>query len=493
MKKLGKIILLSALTLFFCSPTLAQTTIDPQFDPGNIISDDEVLDSNSLSLNQIQNFLNQKGSYLANYTTINAHGTAGKTAAEIIHDAAVNNYDCDGATLSDSPTEAEKQLQCRRVNTVSPKFLLVLLQKEQSLIEDSTPTQRQLDWATGYGCPDNWACNPYYQGFGKQINSAALQFKYYLDNPQKFKYQVGNVYSFANPYADDPKGTINVLMDNRATAGLYNYTPHVFNGNYNFYKLWQKYFPDGPKKIYPDGSLLQASNQAAIYLLDGGAKRLFTSMSVLASRFDKNKVISVDPEVLEQYDLGDPIKYSNYSLVKTESKKIYLLVDDKKRLITSAQVFKKIGFSSEEIILGHTADLNAYATGTPITATSTYPLGALLQSTKTGGIYFVNEGQKAPLTDKILLSTKFKGRKIIKASESELSKYSKVAPVLLSDGELLKSNNSASVYLIDNGQKRSFASGADFEALGYKWTNIITVSPQFLALYPNGSVMMSNN
>ena len=146
-------------------------TIDPKFNPNLILSDEELMDVDSLSLQQIQTFLQNKNSYLANYSTVNAHGTV-KTAAEIIYDASRNNFDCAGVELSASPTEAEKQLKCRKITTVSPKFLLVLLQKEASLIENPSPAQARLDWATGYGCPDNWTCNPYYKGFGKQVNSA---------------------------------------------------------------------------------------------------------------------------------------------------------------------------------------------------------------------------------------------------------------------------------------------------------------------------------
>jgi len=488
MKNLNNLGLLAlfGLLLTIPQPSSAQMIgVDPNFNPGNIISDEEILQCNAMNVTQIQNFLQKKGSFLASYQTYNAHGTPDKSAAEIIYEAATANYDCEDANLSDSPTEEEKRLKCRQVSTVNPKFLLVLLQKEQSLIEDSNPTSKQLDWATGYGCPDGWTCNPYYQGFGKQINSAALQFRYYVDNPQKFKYQPGNTYTFTNPYGVVTNEPMNVTIENRATAGLYDYTPHVFNGNYNFYKLWEKYFPT-IKNNYADGSLLKTSSSSVIFLIENGQKKPFANMGAFLSRFDVNKVITVSQDVIDNYEPGGAIKYPNYSLVKTPAKKIYLLVDNHKRLIASDAVFKKIGFSTEELISGTMADLDAYATSSTITATSTYPLGALIMSTKTGGVYFVNEGNKAPIIDKVLLKTKFKGRRVLKASETELAKYTKISPVLFDSGELLKSNTNTDVYLIDNGKKRPFLSGTDFEALGYNWTNVITVSPQLLYLYPEG-------
>lgn len=169
--------------LFFAilfSPRLSLAQIE--FNPGNIISDHEMLNFNGMKLDEIQKFLEEKDSALASIMVADTYGKE-KKISEVIYNAAVNNYDCDGIKLSDSPTEEERSIKCTKIGTINPKFLLVLLQKEQSLIENQSPSQRQLDWATGYGCPDSMACNPYFQGFGKQVNSAALQFKWYMDNP----------------------------------------------------------------------------------------------------------------------------------------------------------------------------------------------------------------------------------------------------------------------------------------------------------------------
>lgn len=97
----------------FCgfSPVLAQaqTDINPNFNPNHILDDSEMLNYNSMGLTEIQNFLQNKGSFLANYSTLNAHGDT-RSAAQIIYDASHNNYDCWKVTLSDTPTEAEKKL-----------------------------------------------------------------------------------------------------------------------------------------------------------------------------------------------------------------------------------------------------------------------------------------------------------------------------------------------------------------------------------------------
>lgn len=463
----------------------AQSAVDPNFNPNRIIEDSEMLNYSSMNLDQIQGFLQNKGSYLANYTTTNTHGDQ-KTAAQIIYDATNNNYDCDGVTLSDKPTEAEKSAKCRHITTINPKMVLVLLQKEASLIEDSSPSQGRLDWATGYGCPDNWACNPYYKGFGKQVNSAALQFLAYVKEPNRYTYKAGQTYTIKNtldPYCTTENQIMSVTPQTQATAALYNYTPHVFNGNYNVYKLWNRYFPT-VSRLYPDSSIIKAAGDPSIWLIENGKKRHFANWSAFVSRFRPEQIVSVDTADLDNYPTGDEIKFANYSIVQTPDKKIYLLVDKEKRPIASTAVFKKIGFNPEEIESAAINDLAGYSLGKTITATSTYITGTLIQDSKNGDIYYVENGTKASV-DKFLLTTKFVGKKIIKQTTKQLSVYATTTPILLDEGQLVKTSNFPLVYIISGGKKRAIEE-AVFSKLGYNAGNVLTVPSQFLYNYEMG-------
>lgn len=462
--------------LSFSFVILANQAKAETFNPNFIISDDEILDSEAMSLTDIYDFLKSKDSYLANYRTLNADGIT-KDAATIIYEAATLNYDCEGANLSSSPTLLEKQRKCTPVR-INPKFLLVLLQKEQSLVEETAPTDRQLDWATGYGCPDGQACNTRWQGFGKQVNSAALQFFDYMRNPDHYTYQAGITYTISNTNKADSV----VTPMNNATAALYNYTPHVYNGNYNFYKLWNRYFT----LTYPNNSLLQVKGEPGVWLIQNGKKRPFTTKGALTSRFDINKVIQVNKSDIEAYPTGAQIRFPQYSLVRSPQGTIFLLVDDKKRKIVNPEAFRLIGFNPEEVVDASWEDINSYLDGKPITASSTYPTGALLQDKTTGGVYWVSEGTKAALWDAVLLKTKYKGKSITPVDQEKLDSYETVEPAIFNDGELLKSDTSPAVYVIDNGKKRPITSGKIFEDLGYKWENIITVPPKILALYESG-------
>ena len=441
---------------------LANTVVAAEFNPNYIISDSEILNDSAMSLAEIKIFIDSQPGALKNYSVTSKDGLppeagTAMSAAEVIYDRAI-------------------------ANKINPKFLLVLIQKEQSLLTDSTPKQSQYDWAAGYGCPDGGGCNERWRGFYKQINSASLQFNSYVTEPHLYSYKAGNTYTFTNSYGTISTQDTVVTPANNATAGLYNYTPHVYNGNYNFWKLWNRYF----SRLIPDGSLVQAEGEAGVWLLKAGVKHPFMSRTALVSRYDPDKILKVNKIDLDAYATGAPIKFPQYSIVRAPQGDMYLLVDDTKRKIENLTVFKQLGFNPEEVEAASNQDLMYYADGRPITFNEAYPTGALLQDKATGGVYYVIDGTKAPLIDPVFLKTKFKNRPIIKVTAAQLEQFEKVDPVKLDDGYLLKTDLNPSVYVISNGQKRAITSEKAFVSLGYQWNNILTVHSRVLAQFEFG-------
>lgn len=195
------------------------------FDPSNLISDEAFVAADSMSLAEIQTFLEEKGSFLASYSE------GGKTAGEIIWNASHGQGE---ATQKVSGTNLTIK------SSISPKVILVTLQKEQSLITKRTRDDSALRKAMGYACPDNGTCDPAYAGFTKQVENGTWQLYWNYERAKGRGYsdfQVGQTVTLSN--SDGSQTT--VTFSNRATASLYRYTPHVYNGNHNFnyyYRLW---------------------------------------------------------------------------------------------------------------------------------------------------------------------------------------------------------------------------------------------------------------
>lgn len=459
-KKQTIFILLLILNFNTILPALAEGTFNPNY----IIDDSEINDSTSMTRADVQQFLNDRGGFIANY----------RTNACTDEDVYLGRA-CSGVEMAASDIIMDRALN----NKVNPKFFLVLLQKEQSLVEKKTPTQNQLDWALGYGCYDNQQCFPRYRGFWKQLNSASLQFRDYMDNWLNRGYQVGQTYTINNT----GRGPSIVTPQNRATCSLYNYTPHVYNGNFNFYNIWQRYFT----RSYPNGSIVQVPGEKSVWLIQDSKKRAFKSRGALTSRYDISKVLSISKVDLDKYLTGTPINFAQYSIVRAPSGALFLLVDDTKRGFDSQAAFKKMGYNPDEIVNGSWEELNNYKEVAKITASSTYVTGALLQDKKTGGVYWVIDGTKAPVPDRVYLTTLFKRKKIIKVSANELNQYAKIDPVVFPDGELMRGKTNSAVYVIADGQKHAIQSGKVFESLKYNWKNVITVPDHLLYLYQDGS------
>jgi len=236
-KKHLRNILIILFISIFCFVFYPHKTLASDFNPNSIISDGEFIDINSMGVSEIQNFLNQQGGFLKDYSE------NGRSAAQIIYDASHGHGEASGSIYGIDINSS--------TGTVNPKVLLVTLQKEQSLITMSGRNDSALRTAMGYGCPDDEGCNPAYEGFTNQVEWAAWQFRYNYEasahNPIPPNYgdkYVGNNIHFYNTYPNPYGGPSeqDVHIDNRATASLYRYTPHVYNGNYNFWRLYNQWF-----------------------------------------------------------------------------------------------------------------------------------------------------------------------------------------------------------------------------------------------------------
>jgi len=441
------------LAIFILSQLLAVNFAFAEFNPNYIISDEELTDYNSMSLAQIQKFLEDKKSPLAWYATIDVDGL-GRTASEIIWRVA-QEY------------------------KINPKVLLVTLQKEQSLITDPTPEQKQLDWATGYGVCDSCSLSDpsiqKYKGFANQVDCTAGWKRWYLDNATLLSW----VKKPGQTYLID---TYQITPANYATAGFYTYTPH-YHGNYNFWKIWQDWFG----KLFPDGTVLKEKDGPGIWLIQRGMKRQFLTYSAFVSRYSPEKLIDVSKSELENYETGVPIKFPEYSLLRSPGGTVYLIVGDTRRGFASSEVFKTIGINPEEIIDVSWDEINSYTENDPITMQSVYPLGALLQDKTSGGVYFVENGVKRPIWAKQFLTLYFQNKKITAVSPDELKKYPTGEPVKFRDGELVLGESSPTVYFISNGERRPIPTEDVFNNLGFKWENIIKTTDKILSLHPIGT------
>lgn len=194
------------------------------FSPGNIISDANFYDANAMSQAEIQSFLNARGSALATYRSSFA-----SRGAAISDSAKPGHVYCQAISGGQNLLASELIYRVQRACGISARAILVTLQKERGLITKSAAQATSSDFkvAMGYACPDTAPCDVTHYGFGNQIYMASYQFQVYRLPQTGFYFQPGTRFVQYHPNASC--GGTNVYIENRATAGLYNYTPYQPN------------------------------------------------------------------------------------------------------------------------------------------------------------------------------------------------------------------------------------------------------------------------
>lgn len=276
----------------FALSSPAQAITGSEWTAGSIIDDGVFTDSSSMTYSEIQWFLMSKmtncdtygagtvdgvsrASYAANkgnpqptgkqvFTCLKDYYEVPKTTTGPAIPA--NNYGYPSGNIpSGAKSAAQLILEAAQAYNISPRVLLVTLQKEQGLVSDDWPLNSQYMFAMGAHCPDgpNGAdCDSNYAGFSLQMRESAKLFRSYLDNmtqpwwTYKKPYKVNNI--LWNVTKSNCGGT-DVYIENMATAALYTYTPYQPNGpalsnlygtgdrcsaygNRNFWRLFNDWF-----------------------------------------------------------------------------------------------------------------------------------------------------------------------------------------------------------------------------------------------------------
>lgn len=221
------------------------------FRPGNIISDAVFFNSGTMSGGQIDSFLRSKvGTCRSSYACLKDYrqNTPNRAA-----DAYCRGYAGAGNELA--ATIIDKVAKSCGIN---PQVLIVMLQKEQSLVTSVYPSAGNFNAAMGQGCPDTAGCDPNYAGFFYQVYGAARQMKIYAEGRWFTYYAPGKTWNILyNPNRNC--GSAPVYVENTATAALYYYTPYQPNraalnagygegdgcsayGNRNFFQYFSDWF-----------------------------------------------------------------------------------------------------------------------------------------------------------------------------------------------------------------------------------------------------------
>lgn len=272
--------LLSAIIAISGLSGVASAVSAADWQAGRIIDDVVFENSTSMSVQDIQNFLNGKiyngscdkygqrtlesgywapdyngdgrvthGEYAKyrgygdnfKFTCLKDYYEVPKTAPGA--DLPVNNYgqyNPDGSPVVPAGSKSAAQLiyDTAQRYRISPKALLIKIATESAgpLTSDDWPFPKQYYYAMGAHCPDTpdgHVCDPDYAGFSIQVDEGASLIRDYLDNmtqswwPYKKPYQTNSILWQDVNVRDCGSGP--VYIETKATAALYTYTPYQPN------------------------------------------------------------------------------------------------------------------------------------------------------------------------------------------------------------------------------------------------------------------------
>ncbi|MBI2355827.1 MAG: hypothetical protein HYV13_01300 [Candidatus Doudnabacteria bacterium] len=479
--------LISALVL--PSFVFAQQPVDPAFNPNLLIPDEAFADVGTFgTAANIQKFLEQRSSVLANTSpdflmklrepdTLTKVGLEDlqpnlgrlRTAAELIYDSAVSKG-------------------------LNPQVLLVMLQKEQSLINGSFTSddslQRALDRAVGFGCPDYEGCGDIFLGFYRQLfgtfdSSGSRWLGAAASLMKSFRYEIsgvrvgrgpmvdGNNQVFGRPVVrttrkgdsaviDNTNGgfsgvapTQTVTFGNFATAALYRYTPHVFNGNYNFWKFYTTWFR------YPNGTVIQKVGDTATYVIDNGSKRLFSAFVAQQRKINSLNIVTVSQTEFDTYLTDKPMPPLDQTLIKGDvSAAVHLILDTKKHII-SYPVFVQRKLSFANVVTLPQAEVDSYESGSILP-----PLdGSLITGELDKTVYLMESGLRRPITYEVFVARKYSFGKLMKLTDAEVSGIPSGPFVYPPDSVSINLKGDTGIYWFKDGQKR-FVSAFVFKQRG---------------------------
>ncbi|MDO8489879.1 MAG: hypothetical protein Q7S47_00510 [bacterium] len=459
---------------------LAQQGVDSTFNPNLIIPDEAFNDTRTFGgAEGVQQFLNSKNSILAN------------TSPDFIAKLNEPNSPSLKTTLEDpqpnldhSRSAAELIWDAAQSSGMNPQVILVTLNKEQGLITGSAPKnlQKVLDRAMGFACPDTTGCGDLFPGFYYQLfgnvdtagnrylgATKSLMKSFYAQNGRGPAIngrpaQVGETIVLQNTIGGY-SGILPlqlVTLSNRATAALYRYTPHVFNGNYNFWKFFVAWFK------YPNGTLLKASDSGIVYIIQNGARQQIPDFVFRARTLNPANIITASALELQSYPLGEFYGPSDNTIVDFNGVLSVFINNERHPASSFVLSQRKLNPASALEITNEESSL--FASSTQLVPSE----GTVIREKNNGDIYIVKNGI-------LQLFSPFTYRQYNVAKQvqiipdGEIASYPKGTFIPPHDGTLIKGTITPAIYIVNQGKRHPLTDEL-FKNLGYNKKDIVLLT-----------------
>ena len=449
---------LTAIPLF-----AAAQTVDPAFNPGSLISDAAFSDTQTFGgAAGIQKFLEIRASVLAN--TDPAFLVGLKEPNAILLKQALDDPE---PSLPSLRTAAQLIWDASQSTGLNPQVILVTMEKEEGLIDQQYKSPQAqataIDHAMGFNCGDAVGCwnlfpGFYYQLFGnldssgnRYLGAAKSLMKSFSTTGGRGPAQNGSISKVGQTIIldntlggyDNIPAEQNVSLANNATAALYRYTPHVFNGNYNFWKFFQAWFK------YPNGTLVALAGGADTYVIEDGSKQLVPNFVAQARGLNIAGKVVISPNEYADYPTGTVYGPADNTVIKTPDGQTYVFIAGTKHP-ASDFVISQRGLSSSSALAVGVNDAGLFTNGTVLPPKD----GTIIRGQTKPAVYLVQNGEIKMFSSYTFAQNKIKAKQIVLVPDAEVATYTQNGFVPPKDGTAFKSSDSSTVYLMQDGLAR---------------------------------------
>ncbi|MBI4128458.1 MAG: N-acetylmuramoyl-L-alanine amidase, partial [Parcubacteria group bacterium] len=171
---------------------------------------------------------------------------------------------------------------------------------------------------------------------------------------------------------------------------------------------------------YSDGTLVKGTG-VEVYRIEKGVKRYITSATAFRlNGFDWNAITKADDAILSSVPYGQPILLPSGTLVRFGAPEVYRVDASALAHIPSVQIFKARNFQFSSVVTEPTAEKGWYATGLALG----YPDGTLVRTQNDTKVYIVYDNKRHWIqTANIFKELGFSFGKILVANAQELAQH----------------------------------------------------------------------
>ncbi|TSC90951.1 MAG: peptidase S8 and S53 subtilisin kexin sedolisin [Candidatus Berkelbacteria bacterium Licking1014_96] len=236
-----------------------------------------------------------------------------------------------------------------------------------------------------------------------------------------------------------------------------------------------------------DGTIIKTSLAPEVYLLESGKKRHVTSPEVFHSWFDWEDLIIVSSSEMSFYAAGGDLGFRPGTLIKASGDpKVFLVDGGNKRHIVSPEIFAGLGYQWANVVSISPSEEDRYNRTDDLSSVGSHINGTLIKTAGAPEVYLLDGGKKRHIPNPEVFNSRYQWAEIVFISNDEMSNYAVGDRIGFRPGSLARASNQPQVYVITDTTKRHISSPSVLSLLGYRWERIILTTESELNNYTTG-------